>query len=256
MSTDQQLIDVLTVSKEICSIPLPDIVWATPRKFIFQLTPSQDINIKGILGGLGGGLSITGFKLSHSLGKYTGQYLGSATALLVTGTGISFTGIIVGSTQAVVTQNIIEHYTKINFNEYALQNAGRVFINNQDQLELLPVQPCVSESASAFLIKVKVRKITASILSFGLISRLYYLIGEGAPSIVNTNLKGRKLLTFWLVGKLFPKSFIRHRLGSATNFSINFEYALLSTLSTIIIIKMLTIIHQKFLCRTMIQTNS
>ena len=153
-------------------------------------------------------------------------------------------------------KNIIEHYTKINFNEYALQNAGRVFINNQDQLELLPVQPCVSESASAFLIKVKVRKITASILSFGLISRLYYLIGEGAPGIVNTNLKGRKLLTFWLVGKLFPKSFIRHRLGSATNFSINFEYALLSTLSTIIIIKMLTIIHQKFLCRTMIQTNS
>ena len=60
MSTDQQLIDVLTVSREICSIPLPDIVWATPRKFIFQLTPSQDINIKGILGGLSGGLSITG----------------------------------------------------------------------------------------------------------------------------------------------------------------------------------------------------
>ena len=65
MSTDQQLIDVLTVSREICSIPLTDIVWATPRKFIFQFTPSKDINLKGILGGLSGGLSITGFKLSH-----------------------------------------------------------------------------------------------------------------------------------------------------------------------------------------------
>jgi hypothetical protein len=246
MSPDQQLIDVLTASGEVCSIPFSNIVWATPRKFIFQFTANQEIKVKGILGGLSGAISITGFKMSHSVGKYTGQYLGSATALLVTGTGITFTGIIVGSTQAVITRNLIEHYTKINFNEYALQNRGRVFINNQDQFEMLPLQTSVSQSASAFFIKVKVRKIIASILSFGLVSSLYHLIGEEVPGTVNTNLKGRKLLIFWLVGKFFPKSVIRNRLGLATNFSINFEYALLSTLSTIIIIKTLTIIHQNF----------
>ena len=243
MSPDQQLIDVLTASGEICSIPLSNIVWATPRKFIFQFTANQEIKVKGILGGLSGAISITGFKMSHSVGKYTGQFLGSATALLVTGTGITFTGIIVGTTQAVVTRNRIEHYTKINFDEYALQNRGRVFINNQDQFEMLPLQPSL---ASALFIKVKVRKIIASILSFGLVSSLYHLIGEEVPGTVNTNLKGRKLLTFWLVGKIFPKSVIRNRLGLATNFSINFEYALLSTLSTIVILKTLTIIHQKF----------
>lgn len=61
MSPDQQLIDVINVSGEIYSIPFSTIMWATPRKFIFQFTASQEIKVKGILGGLSGGLSITGF---------------------------------------------------------------------------------------------------------------------------------------------------------------------------------------------------
>lgn len=244
MLPDQQLIDVINVSGEITSIPLSQIVWATPRKFIFQLAADQEVKMRGILGGLSGGISITGFKISQSIGKYSGQYLGTATALLITGTSITFTGIIVGSTQAIITRNLIEHYTTVNFDEYASQNAGKVFINSQNQLEMLPGQLSVSPK-TAFIVKMKVRKIIASILSFVLISNLYHLIGEEVPSLVNKNLRDRKLLTFWLVGKLFPKAFIRHRLGLNTNFSINFEYTLLSTLSTIIITKILTIRRQK-----------
>lgn len=43
MSPDQQLIDVINVSGEIYSIPFSTIMWATPRKFIFQFTASQEI---------------------------------------------------------------------------------------------------------------------------------------------------------------------------------------------------------------------
>ena len=139
-------------------------------------------------------------------------------------------------------------YTEVNFNEYASQNAGRVFINRQDQLEMLPVQqqqPYISPS-TAFIVQGKAIKIIASLLSFILISSLYHLIGEEVPGLLNKNLRGRKLLTFCLVGKLFPKSFIRHCVGLGTNFSINFEYALLSTLTTILITRILIFRRQKF----------
>tara|TARA_B110000444_G_scaffold109950_1_gene103873 strand:+ start:4090 stop:4839 length:750 start_codon:yes stop_codon:yes gene_type:complete len=245
MLPDQQLIDVINVSGGIDCIPLSDIVWATPRKFFFQITADQDIKMKGILGGLGGGLSIAGFKISRSIGKYSGQYLGTTAALLITGTGVTFTGVIVDSSQAIVTRNLIEHYTKVNFDDYVSINAGKVFINEQNQLEMLPLEPSIS-TKSAFLIQLKARKILAAVLSFGLISTLYHLIGEEVPSLVNTNLRGRKLLTFCLLGKLFPKSIIRHRVGLATNFSINFEYAILSTLITIIINRTLTLVHKKY----------
>jgi len=165
MLPEHQLVDVINVSGGIDSIKLCEIVWATPRKFIFQLTNNQEIKIRGILGGVSGGLSITGFKISSSIGKYSGQYLGTTAALLITGTGVTFTGIIVGSAQAVVTRNLIEHYTKVNFDEYVSRNAGTVFINDQQQLEMLPLEAPPVSTKSAFLIQLKVRKVISAVLS-------------------------------------------------------------------------------------------
>lgn len=245
MLPDQQLVDIINASGIIDSIKLCEIVWATPRKFIFQLTKDQEIKMRGILGGLSGGLSISGFKISSSVGKYSGQYLGTTAGLLITGTGVTFTGIIVGSAQAVVTRNLIEHYTKVNFDEYVSRNAGKVCINDQQQLEMLALEPIPVSTKSAFLIQLKIRKVLSAVLSFSLISTLYHIIGEEVPTLVSTNLRGRKLLTFSLLGKLFPKSIIRHRVGLATNFTISFEYAILSTFITIIIYRTLTLIRQK-----------